>query len=474
MKFSELFDFQIEEDDNWFDPILTLDTKLFIDPFLVYQDEDGAFIGSHDEVISFFNIVFSLIAKSGGNQDSFTWKRAESLLLFPEAYEFCLGYSGKGTQGAGAGKGFAKVIAAALWEAIEAGVQEITHFEEIGILREGIGADIISDITATLLKHRFASYTAAICHKYKVNTASRRYRRGIFSEKHERWNPVEFELPLNPYNDKPILLAPQRYLRELPTINSGEFWDFCYDNENELLRQEFGLDITRHIDKETIVKFARRHPEIRQQFISASEQVEADPYDFERDPKGVHRWYDDSQNYCTTNPLELAVNSEAEFLNSINGILLEFQNFIENNSGWKLLWNDNDRSRSEEASQLLFLGIVKHYCKANNIDISREANIGRGPVDFKVSQGYELRALLELKLAKNTRFWHGFSKQLPKYQEAEDIDLGYFIVIAYTDNDMKKLSQIQERVEEVNSATDYTITAIVIDARKNPLSASKL
>lgn len=473
MKFSELFDFEIEEEDNWFDPVLTLDTKLFIDPFLIYQDEEGPFVGSHNEVITFFNIVFSLIAKSGGDKNSLLWKRAESLLLFPEAFEFCLGYAGQGTQGAGTGKGFAKVIAAALWEAIEAGVHEITHFEEIGILREGIGADRISDITATILKHRFVTYTTSICQKYNVETAPRRYRRGSFNTKFERWNPIDYALPLNPYNDKPILLAPQKYVRELPTINSDEFWDFCFDNENELIRQEFGLDITRNVDKKTIVNFARRHPEIRQQFISASEKTDADPYDFERDPKGIHRWYESSQNYCSTNPLELVVGSEAEFRTSIEGILSEFQNFIENNRGWRLLWNDSGRARSEEASQLLFLGIVKHYCKANNIDISRESNIGRGPVDFKVSHGYELRALLELKLAKNTKFWNGLSKQLPKYQEAEGADLGYFIVIAYSDNDIKKLSNIQKIVEKINVATGYTIQAIIIDARK-PLSASKL
>jgi hypothetical protein len=75
-------------------------------------------------------------------------------------------------------------------------------------------------------------------------------------------------------------------------------------------------------------------------------------------------------------------------------MLDEFRNYIENNRGWSLLWNDNGIAKSEEAAQLLFLGIVKHYCRANNIDISPEVNIGRGPADFKISQGYEFRSLL--------------------------------------------------------------------------------
>lgn len=34
------------------------------------------------------------------------------------------------------------------------------------------------------------------------------------------------------------------------------------------------------------------------------------------------------------------------------------------------------------------VGRVKRYCQANHIDISREADTGRGPVDFEVSRGY--------------------------------------------------------------------------------------
>lgn len=35
MRFSEFFHIKRDEDDDWFDPNLTLDTKLFIDPLLL-------------------------------------------------------------------------------------------------------------------------------------------------------------------------------------------------------------------------------------------------------------------------------------------------------------------------------------------------------------------------------------------------------------------------------------------------------
>jgi len=118
-------------------------------------------------------------------------------------------------------------------------------------------------------------------------------------------------------------------------------------------------------------------------------------------------------------------------------------------------------------------GIVLHWCRVSNIDLSREVNIGRGPVDFKVSQGYEYRALLELKLAKNTKFWNGLEKQLPKYQEAEGVKLGYFIVVLQTEKDFARLVEIRERVRAVNQVTGYTIKHIVINALHSPPSASK-
>jgi hypothetical protein len=277
---------------------------------------------------------------------------------------------------------------------VQAGLEEITHFEEIGILREGIGADRISDITAGLIRMRLATYTRAICARHDVPISPARYARGRYDVRGERWLPLATQLPRNPYSGKPILLVPQCYLKALPTISAQDFWEYCYDNENETLRIEYSQDITRNVDKATIVDFARRHPETRAQYLVAVEQSAPQSYDFERDPQGLVQWYDATSSYCKRSPLTLHIESTNDFVNAINKMVREFCNYVENNQGWKLLWNENNTPRREDAAQSLFLGIIKHYCKANNIDISREVDIGRGPVDFKVSYGYSLRALL--------------------------------------------------------------------------------
>lgn len=474
MLFSQSFGIIPSRKDDWFDPVLSLDTPLFLDPFLLYEEEKGVFEGSHREIIRFFDSVFQLIAKSGGNKESLRYQKVLDILLFPEVEELCLGFATKGTKGSGTGRGSSRTIASALWAAIQAGLVEIRHFEEIGILHEGIGADRISDITAGILRRRLVAYTNAICRRHKVPVQTFRYQHGYYDFEQERWRPIKVELPYNSHSNKAVLLVPRHYLKTLPTINAEDFWDYSYTNQNEIIRNEFNYDVSRGVSKRNIVELARRHPELLQAYVGEAEKRAAEPYDFDRDDKGLIQWYTVSESYVTQHPLTLPVKSLPGFLNAINRMVLEYQHFVQENAGWKLLWNDDGRNKSEKAAQLLFLGIVKHYCRANDIDISPEPNIGRGPVDFKVSKGFNLRALFELKLARNTHFWNGIEKQLPAYLKAEQINYGTFVVIIFSDRDLERMSEIQTVVAAVNKKAGVRMTALLVDARREKPSASKL
>jgi hypothetical protein len=474
MKFSDEFNIRRTENDDWFDAILSLDTKLFIDPFLVYESQHAAFADAHQEVITFFNSVFNMIAQSQGRQASLHWQQAVSLLEFPEVEEICLGYTNADTAGSGSGLVLARAMASALWEAVRAGMHEIRHFEEVLLLREGIGGDRISDITASLLRVRLSEYTRTIAQRYNIQLHAVHYRRGVFIPQENRWNSFHTQLPNNPYNNRPILLVPAEFLRSLPTIDAQDFWEYSYSNENETLRREYSQDVTKRVDKETIVSFARRHPEIRSRYVDYREQTGSEPYNYVRDPQGLVKWYDASASFCATNPLQLLIQSNGEFRAAIDQMINEYKLFIEDNEGWRLLWNENQTPKREEAAQLLLLGIVKHYCRANNIDVSREADIGRGPVDFKVALGYQLRALIEVKLAKNSKFWNGLERQLPTYLRAESINLGYFLIVVLAEEDSRRIQPIQTRINAVRHTTGRHIEAVIVDARSNPPSASVL
>jgi hypothetical protein len=115
MRFSDHFKLKRTRSDTWFDPVLSIDTQLFIDPFLLYDHAGGLFRGSHAEVIRFFNSVFRFVAQARGDPTAARYKKAADDLLFPEVQELCLGYTAAGTRGSGSGRDLAKIIAAALW-----------------------------------------------------------------------------------------------------------------------------------------------------------------------------------------------------------------------------------------------------------------------------------------------------------------------------------------------------------------------
>ena len=109
-------------------------------------------------------------------------------------------------------------------------------------------------------------------------------------------------------------------------------------------------------------------------------------------------------------------------------ICAKFKDLIENNALSQLLY-DGTKPKHESAAQLAFYGIADSYCEANNLDLTREANAGRGPVDFRVSGGYHSRVTVEAKLTTNNQLIHGFQTQLAEYQKAEKAGASVYIVI---------------------------------------------
>jgi hypothetical protein len=95
-------------------------------------------------------------------------------------------------------------------------------------------------------------------------------------------------------------------------------------------------------------------------------------------------------------------------------------------------------------------------------------------VDFKVSIGFGLRSLLELKLARNSKFWKNARKQLPTYLSAEKIKNGFFVVITFTDNDIKRIRGIRATVTSAAKTAKCYIQTVIVDASTDKLSASNV
>jgi hypothetical protein len=473
--FSCTFDIvQPTDQDTWFDPILDHDTPLFIDPFLIFSNPFPPFDKAHGKIVHFFDQAFQLAAKTV-SPSGVRYRKLLEMLLFPEVPELCLGYSGpRGTDGSGSGRGFSKVIADGIFESIRAGIIHVEHFEEIGLLHEGIGCDRISDAVANILKRELVDYTRQVCERHNLHPQSLPVRNLNFNTDTLRWESAKAELPRNPYSGHPVLLVPERFLRELPTINPDDFWGYLWDNENERLRDDFGYEVKSHVNKHEIIKIATANLDWVQDYTGYVENRQAQPYDLDQDPGGLYQWHQASLQFVTANPIHLIQPTNLKgFLSALETLVAQYKHYVEQEGGWRLLWNDDQTPKRETAGQLLFHGIVKHYCRANDVDLSREVETGRGPVDFKFSHGYYNRALLEVKLANNSRFWNGILRQTPTYLDAAEVSHGFVVVIAHSQRDFDRLGDIHEAIRARNERLSWHIRPIIVDATPKP-SASKL
>lgn len=456
--------------EDCFDPILVADTELFVDPFSVFDENEGFFSNSFEKIVSFFDEAFKLAANAPA-RGGVSYRKLESMLTFPEVNEIGLGYSSS-NNGAGTAKKFRDQIIESIYQSISRGMEGYRHFEEIGIFEKGIGCDRISDITCNILKEEIIAYTQAICRKSNIPMIPIRMNHIRFDFKHLRWVDGLVDLPYNRHRKQGILLIPERFLSDLPSINADGFKDYIWECKNDILRNDLNYSIKSDIDKEEIMNIARMNPDWVKEYEGYKELQGFQPYNLEKDPKGVYSWANKELNeYVQHHPYTFY--DEKTFAKCILDICFSFKNYIETEKGYTLLWNeDTGKPKPEAALQTLFYGYIKAYGILLDIDITRESNAGSGPVDFKCSQGYHKRLLIEMKLVSNSRYWNGLERQLPQYLLAEEIEMGVFMLVAFS---AKEHNKGREYLEEVRTRElSYPINSLLIDASQDKISASKL
>lgn len=135
-------------------------------------------------------------------------------------------------------------------------------------------------------------------------------------------------MPINPYSNKPILLIPKDYLRPLPTINPDDFWGYCYDTEPDTLREQFGDDLTRRVDKETIIALALAHPEFRERYVQSKELQGSKSYDLAVDREGFYQPLVGGLGWAHSNPLAFLIQSSADLLGAVQSFVNQFRRML--------------------------------------------------------------------------------------------------------------------------------------------------
>lgn len=102
--------------------------------------------------------------------------------------------------------------------------QGIRHLEVLQLLVSGIGKDIISDITCSLLKSFLIDYTIEQSRIHKIPAQIVTIPE-VFDYQSTKMRREDVDLPISPVDGRAVLLIPKRWLRYSPWISYDSYFE---------------------------------------------------------------------------------------------------------------------------------------------------------------------------------------------------------------------------------------------------------
>lgn len=165
------------------------------------------------------------------------------------------------------------------------------------------------------------------------------------------------------------------------------------------------------------------------------------------------------------------ITSKDDFYQKVDYLIATFKHYIEHKKG-HILFNSKMGQATEKQVQVTFAMMADLALKGTGIVISPEVDTGRGSVDFHLSKGADMQALIELKLGNHSRYKDGLTYQLPTYLSAKQVDYGFFVLICYTQEIYEKARSLHHKAEELSQKYKMKIQLERIDASGTLQSAS--
>jgi hypothetical protein len=450
------------------DPTLNVDVKLFVDPLLLEGSKHAEIRKSAKSFRNYFVEIIKLLVASKREGDV-AWREAQRRLQFSEVPGTCLGYSAASIRGSAFGPQLSYRVLSTAKEIVDMGVVDPDLFVALPLLEEGVGPDLISDMTTNIILADLIEFNTRVLKSLDVPT--KLFQFGAHS----------IQLPLNPTAARPtpIILLPKDVLRELPIAQD---WDSVCEaaRKNALLR----ATTNRLIGAIWKAKNRRQKGEIRKTVLASKDAFDAlmqsiheakkTSYDFEKDPQGLLKWRDLLASAAREEPLILMLAADSS-IDDVYDIVLKIVNqfcfLVEEKGLWKELWEGVKR-RPEKSAQRIFFAVAYSYCEANNIDVSPEMDTGTGVVDFKFSAGAKARVMVEIKLSDNSKVVAGYEKQLEAYKKSEKTSKGVYVVINVGGMGNKDKDLLKVKNEQA-ARGEPTSEIVFVDGSKRR-SASKL
>lgn len=446
-----------------FDAVMDSDSRYFINVTRLKDARTPEFLVSYERINSYFHDIALLLnqAKEKTTQDRF-YREALRKFAFSEVNGINLGFS-ETQYGSAFGEGLRKATISDAFDIIKAGTTQPEFFHLVGLFEENVGPDRLSDMIATIIKEDIRTYTRRINSELGItpeNYPDDRFIDGIV---------------YNPYKNCELLLLPKEILHELPIAKCWDDIDRVV-SENAAIRQEInemiGLEwakYTSHEKKAYLKKMIFMDPEKCTRVLQSYRDSHVGECDWEADldyvAQRIFRGLNDvgfAFLQHSAKPPQIC-SREAIF-----HVIEIFKDWVENNKGWSEIQEISTGKREKIVQRLIHLG-AKEYITVNNLDISFESDLGRGPVDIKISVGAD-KSICEVKLSSNPQYLHGYQTQVQEYGKAECTE-NLFYVFVDTGNP-GRLRTIMAEHEKNKQAGIKCPELIIIDANIRK-SASK-
>lgn len=129
----------------------------------------------------------------------------------------------------------------------------------------------------------------------------------------------------------------------------------------------------------------------------------------------------------------------------------------------KLLWSEG-KPVNEPQIQLVLENVIDAYFEGKPVDITREAQLSDGKIDFKFYKNMEERALIEIKRADSSYLKRGYEQQLLSYLLSSNYTNAFYLIVCFTDHDLERATSFIRESVYTDTMRLY-INISLIDAR---------
>lgn len=223
MKFSNYFNLNNfkQQDLEFLDIRVDWDNKLFIDPTRIEAEKNSLSVECDRVIIDFFNTVLDLYAESKIDE-----ARA-NLVYSGESNEIFLGYTEGFPQGTGNSEEDLDDIFKYIdtKDLISKGL--IGKIEDLQVFIDNFGCDKMSDLIASLVKHKLIEFTINQCDKLNI-VRDYQITKRYWNRQTHKWDEITDFVPsvVGPGGiDFPVVLVPKKYVVTNQLYDSEKYWE---------------------------------------------------------------------------------------------------------------------------------------------------------------------------------------------------------------------------------------------------------